>query len=307
VKLLVPALLVGLVLPFGSQAMLKAGPNTAGPGAHHRLKAAAPALPGDIAPFTVFWGLRAYSSAQCTGSTQAVRLRRASDNLEADIPIETDCFVSVPAATAHCAATSCFVAKAYALAGALACGGASCDVVQATPANQPSWVFNCNGTPRPCIQSANSTTILLASVNNFTPAGTVISLHYVGSRAVGTVGSPVVGSAGTVTGSRLNFTSANLIALTGAASGLTQRAAADGAYHVVTGVVNSASSALYVDGGGQTGTAVGNTTAGLPSFCRGQAAVTIQCVEGGIIDAVALTQAQAEALNAGARSAYGIP
>lgn len=91
---------------------------------------------GDITTYQGYWGLRAYSSAQCTGSQKAINVRRASDNTTMDINILTTGFLDVATAAAFGAATTLWVTTIYDQTGN------SFDMIQTgTTALQPQLVL----------------------------------------------------------------------------------------------------------------------------------------------------------------------
>jgi hypothetical protein len=105
--------------------------------------------PGDYASFTAWWGLRAYSAAAAaTGTQPAMDLRRVSDNATCtakigtdgnlDLTVGTPCNGGTQTVTAWIGASSARVSKLYDQTSGNACGGASCDLVQATAGNQPT-------------------------------------------------------------------------------------------------------------------------------------------------------------------------
>jgi len=302
------SLLVAVSLPCdGAVALMKAGPGVMGHGLNVRSGPAAPALPGDTVAFTAWWGLRAYSSAQLTGSTNAVRVRRSSDNFEYDIKVLPSGLLDVGPGSGpldHCTSTSCFVSIFYDQTGNNACGGASCNCVQTTAAAQLSFVFNCLGT-KPCVQSS-AAAVQCISANNFTPATGTQSLHYVGGRTTGTVATvPIsVGSLSRITpvGGAANW---QLLSNGGSIT----RAATDGAWHVAAGVAAAGAnlSSLSIDGVTTVGTVTPGVTVAAPLMARGGAGATQSTVEGGFIDNAVLSAGQIGALNASARAYYGIP
>jgi hypothetical protein len=258
--------------------------------------------PGDIVPFTVWWGLRAYNKSKCTGTTNAVRLRRVLDSVEATINITSTCDIDTAAATGHCAGTSCTAAIVYDQVAGNACAGASCNCVQTSAALQPAFVFNCIGA-KPCLSSTTGT-MLCASANNFTPSTGVTSLHYVGARAVG-IGATLPLTLGGA-GSRLSAPSAATWQVQ-AGAGLITRAATDAVWHVAAGVVNGASSSLSIDGGTTAGSTTNSVAAAAPAFTRGGPSTTQVSGEAGFINAVVLSAGQIASLNANARAWWGIP
>jgi hypothetical protein len=260
--------------------------------------------PGDIASFTVFYSLRAYSSAHCSGTTKSVQLRRASDNALLDVLIGTDCNLAIAPAVAHCAATTCSVRIFYDQVAGNACGGASCDLLQTTDANQPAFTFNCNGT-KPCIQSS-STTQTLTSANSHTPSGATGTLYYVGRRSAGTAGTVMLAQTAGA-GNRIQGTAAAATWTSLGASGASTLAAAETAFHVAMSVntPTGASALIAIDGAQTGGTTVGGTVSGVPSGFRGATATTLSSFEGGFVNNVIVPLASRTALAADARGYWG--
>ena len=90
--------------------------------------------------FTTPSGAYSFRKLRTAYAGSAARIRRASDNLELDVGFVGSDF-DTAAATAHCAATSCFVKTTYDQSGL------GFDMAQASTAAQPSLVFNCCGFP----------------------------------------------------------------------------------------------------------------------------------------------------------------
>jgi hypothetical protein len=262
------------------------------------------ALPGNVASFTAWWGLRAYSASHCTGAVKAVQIRRASDNALLDVLIGTDCNIAIAPAVAHCAATTCTVRTFYDQVAGNACGGASCDLLQTTDANQPAFTFNCNGT-KPCIQSA-ATAQTLTSANSHTPAGATGTLYYVGRRSVGT-GATVMLAQTAGAGNRIQGTSAASTWSSLGASGISTLAATENTFHVAMSVntPTGASAFIAIDGGQTGGTTVGGTVAGVPSGFRGGTSTTTSSFEGGFVDNAIVPLTSRTALSSLARGYYG--
>jgi hypothetical protein len=98
--------------------------------------------PGDVVSGAVFWGgLRCYSNANA--GSNAVRVRRASDNAEQDVALTASCGLTDVSAT-FCASTTCFVKTLYDQSGN------GNDITQTTSASQPQLVYSCNGS-LPCM------------------------------------------------------------------------------------------------------------------------------------------------------------
>lgn len=91
--------------------------------------------PGDIvAGATAWWGLRAYSTA--TIGSNAVRLRRDSDNVESDFATLASGDLDVASIATFKGAANLFVVKLYDQTNN------GFDAVQATAANQPAFTLN---------------------------------------------------------------------------------------------------------------------------------------------------------------------
>jgi hypothetical protein len=96
--------------------------------------------PGDIVSGAISWfGLRAYSFA--TVGSNAIRLRRASDNAESNfVTTFPTGIIDIPSITTFLTSTSGFVSKWYDQSGN------GNDLVQATAASQPSFPLSVIGT-----------------------------------------------------------------------------------------------------------------------------------------------------------------
>jgi hypothetical protein len=262
--------------------------------------------PGDIIAYTMWHGLRAYSSAHCTGSVNAVQLRRTSDNALANIPINTSCDLDMIAAAAHCGSGGsdpCFARTQYAQIGQTGCGGATCDVVQTTDANQEAFIFNClNG--RPCLQSTTAAQIL-TGVNNNTPnVAAMATVSYVGQRSVSNAATVNFAQTNNA-GNRIQGTGAAATWQLNGASGTITRAAAENSFHVAIGVTGTGA-VLNIDGAETPGTVAGGTAAGPPTGYRGgTSTTTLRSLEGGAADNLQATAGQRATLVNTTRSYYG--
>jgi hypothetical protein len=287
-------------------ALMKAGPGVSGRGLNVRLGPAAPSVfPGDAVAFTAFWSLRPLNQSKCTGFVDAVRLRRASDNAEANINIKTDCDLNIALASSHCAATTCFVRTFFDQTGNNACGGLSCDLVQATPANQPAWLFDCAGT-LPCIRAPNAGAAILAAATNFTPATGIASMWAVAGRSVGAGQCFITRFAGN-SARILTSAATNTLQLNGSTGTLATTTDIGTSLNSVIGLANGATSQLNVNGTTTQGFLTTASVAGTPSGASGAATTTCIQTEAGFIDATVLTPAQQNLLIGGARVFYGLP
>ncbi len=184
-------------------------------------------------------------------------------------------------------------------------GSTTCNLLQATGANRPWLLTNClNGGTLPCIAYPPTSTVLIFSAS-FTPASGVVSFSIVAKR-------PISGTAGVLirenaANNRLSSAaSANTWTLAGGTSGTVNATVADSGPHAVVGVINGASSCVYVDGGSCTsGTATGNTTAG--AITVGGTATILYLGMIIIYDGAALSSGQSTSLHTLLSPQWGTP
>jgi hypothetical protein len=276
-------------------ARMHAGPSQLHAG--HRLQGAIAPLDGggSFATPAAAYSLRKLKSSY-TGP--GIKLRRASDSLTQDINFLgftgfTGAPLDVAAANAFCAATTCFAATWYDQ------GGAARHMVQATPASQPQFIFNCNGA-LPCIRFTATARALQGP--NLVPATGVISLNRVVNRAVGTLTGCYF--AANFVGNHLHFEAGASVSVYGGASGVVSGSITSSAWHSVIGVINGASSALSVDGSVTAGSAVGNTVSGA-IYLAGTDGATCDEGEALIWDNYPLSLAEQQALTSNQRGFWG--
>jgi hypothetical protein len=271
----------------------------------HRIVSAGAAPEFPLDAFATPTGAYSFRRLKTTYSGPAIRIRRASDNLEADINF----LGFVPglgspwdeaAATSHCAATSCFATTVYDQSGAAR------HLTQTTAANQPALVFNCNGA-LPCLTVISPQ---LLTGPSLTPATGNQSISVVVNRSAGTGPCAYLRPHGT-TGNRLvaSNTVANSVTLAGATSGSFTATVADNAWHAVVAIVAGASpnSGVTIDGATTAGSAVGSITAGVTQFMAGSAATTCRWGETAFWDNYVLSAAEIAALTSNQRSFWGTP
>ena len=211
---------------------------------------------GDIQAFTAYYGLRAYSAAIVTAGTQAlVNVRQNSNSHTCDIIVSGTGGLGLTAncstggdngqsASSFCG-TTCFVTEAYDQTGN------GHNLTQATTADQPTLVFNCNRL-RALHGLKQQRHYGLPSAGNFTPATGVVSFEGVALRSAAT-GSQVTLIVREEWHSRLKgsnpvATTSGQVELFVNASSISA-AASNAAFHSMSAaVVNGASSIINVDG-----------------------------------------------------------
>lgn len=190
------------------------------------------------------------------------------------------------------------------------CGGSSCDLVQATPANQIQLLLNCLGVNHqsPCAMfptSASSISQQLLSASNFTPATGVVTFEGITERLASSPGSNILRENGG--NNRFNINSANLWSLTFTVGTFTATAA-DGTLHLGVAVATGASSKMYIDNVSSSGSVTGNTTAGqISTGVNSTSSSETYTGEIGFWDNSAFTSTQAGTLHTNVSSYYNTP
>jgi hypothetical protein len=262
-------------------------------------------IPANAAPLDGFAapsGAYSFRKLRSGYAGSALRLRRASDNLETDINFLgctsfTGCPWDEAAALAHCASTTCFVRTWYDQSGG------TLDLVNTTAATQPQLVFNCKGT-LPCLQISSAALLTLNTTATPAPATGVASIAAVGVRTAGTTSCTLLRQDGGA-GNRLHMPAVNTWGAYGSAGGVT-RAAVDGTWHSGIGIWNGAASSLTIDGGTTAGTLTAATAAGAVGLA-GAASTTCNEAEAILWDNYILTGAEIGVLGANQKSFWGTP
>lgn len=258
---------------------------------------------GGAAPLDAFAqpsGAYSFRKLRTAYTGNAIRIRRASDNAELNIGF----LGFVPglgapwdeaAAVAHCAATTCFGRTWYDQSGL------GKDIGNATPANQPQLIFNCNGA-LPCLRTTAAQVLQTVSAT-YVPVPP-ITFSAVANRSAGTgvcywpfqynVNS--LSSRSAVANQWLLFAGTGLAVV-----------AADNAWHSGIGVVNGALSVVRIDGVETTGTTTGGTTAGALVGFWGAAATTCNAAEVIAWDSYAMPPAERAVWGANQKSFWGTP
>lgn len=260
-------------------------------------------MPASAAPldgFTAPSGAYSFRRLKSTYAGPAIRIRRASDNLETDINFLsctgfTGCPWDEAAALAHCAATSCFVKTMYDQSGL------GFDMTMATVGNQPSLVFNCWGA-LPCAQVNNNTFFLQAASRATTSP---VSISGVAERTGGTGTCIFKAAAGA---NLLQGTNTVASQWTLAGTGTIVATAADAARHSFIGVIDgTASSVFRVDAAETTGTVAVITTANVWQMQGGATPTVCRFGEEIVWSGYGLTPAERAALRSNQRSFWGTP
>lgn len=268
--------------------------------------------PGDLAPFTAWYGFRAYSHAVAVNGTSLMGQVRDPDTAEVcDVLIAstggpgnmTNCTGSSNGVSlltfCNSGTASCSWAKAYDQVAGNGCGGSSCNIVQATTGSQPTCT-----TPFTCA-TFGGTTPTLVSANTFTPSAAKLSFVGVAKRTVSIQTTKVMGGVGlnnTMGGSSIVT---GKMVLTGGGSGSITGNATESTYIASVGVMDGASSVLRTLGAEVTGTVTASTSAGSPIWSGGTG-TTNAIHEAGFINNYAFSSTERAILETNMRNYWGI-
>jgi hypothetical protein len=230
----------------------------------------------------------------------AIRLRRASDNAEADIGFLgftgfTGAPLDTAAANAHCAATTCFIDIWYDQSG----NGRN--VLQPTAANQPAFIFNCVGT-QPCARSTLNTHYMQSAA--VTWASAISSFSGVGMRSVG-AGACWIIQKGANNAFGFN-NAANQWVVSDNIANFFPLAATDNVWHAGIGIIAGAASLGRIDtteiaGSNIPGTSAANTV----NVIYSAGGDTCNTTEAILWDGYALSLAERQVLTANQKSYWG--
>ena len=235
-----------------------------------------------------------------TYSGPAIRLRRASDNAEADINFLgftgfTGAPIDTAAAAAHCAATTCSVRTVYDQSGNAR------HVTQTTAGNQPVLVFNCLGA-LPCMRSQAAGAALTAP--EVFPLNGIASFSAV-SRVDGAPSTCAHIQAGAMQlASNAGFAGQWLLFN----GGVVTAPATETNWHAAAGVFNTTNSVLTVDGTTGSVTPISAVTTQGPINIAGSGTDGVKAcshAESVYWDAYALTAPERAALIANQRGFWG--
>lgn len=264
---------------------------------------------GDVQAMTAWGGARAYNAAIAAAGTQTLfNALRASDSEKCDFQVATNGGVGV---AVNCTGADNGVSLATFMNATTASATEIYDQtgnghhwIQNTPANQPQIILNCINTTLPCFQTTSNVQIMPTTAN-ITPATGVVTFVAVAERVTGTGTSPIVSENATA---NLNFTTTTGQWNLTSASGGVNQTASNGAFHAGIGVIDTTNSLVNIDGvDGTIGTMTGSTSSGTSRINRGTNATTINFVEGGFADNVAVNSGTRAALHSNMAAYYGTP
>lgn len=198
--------------------------------------------PGDIATFSNWWGLRAYSAATC--GTKCVRLIRSSDSTQGDI---------LTTAAGDLDTSSAFFdgSLTYKVVTLYDQVGTN-DMTQGTDANRPIFALNAILSHFPSMKFTGSSDMWLRTGSTFTQSQPFTYFAY-GQRTANFTSTQVMlidNSGSPQAALSFNNSTNQVVAYAGAA--LTA-SATDSAYHSVINVFNGASGKIIVDSSTTTG------------------------------------------------------
>lgn len=225
----------------------------------HHSGAAAYTGPGDLATFSNWYGLRAFSSADrgshlinVCNSTGGVDVGCADLSSDAS----TGALVSATVSGITCPGANCTVKTIYDRKGSL-------DLTQATVANRPTLPASCATTSKPCMSFVRGSSQFLTMTTSATSLSQPFTQYGVAEQTTGNFGvaNPWFGATNNG-GSNASFLqydgSAQNTAICNAGTSLSETAA-QSTWHVIQFLANGASSDCTVDGTSHTGNAGSNT------------------------------------------------
>lgn len=228
-------------------------------------------------------------------TNKAMNVVRASDSATLDVGFAPNGDPDAATLAAFLNETTGKVVTAYSQCDSL-------DLTQGTDSARPGVALNCINAVFPCIQTTGAAQIL-QSAANVTPATGLISFSVVAQRAAGTANCTIFRQNG-VNNRFIMQNAAQQWNIIAGGSGSVVRAASDAAWHAANGVINGVSSVLNIDNGETTGTATGNTTAGV-FVIAGVASTTCNHEDIVVWDNYSLSAAERAFLVTNQRTYYG--
>ncbi len=226
--------------------------------------AAAYVGPGDVvSSATAWWGLRAYSAATAGGA--AANVCNPGDAACADLSTSatTGALVITTIGGHDCTANDCTIKKLYDQTVGGHCMG-SCDLIQNTEANRPKLVTSCLNS-KPCMTSTGTLNVSAAAALAVNQPFTVTSVYI---ETTHTTFGEVFGSVGGGSFELMAWVGADIISMYDGAATM-QAAATTNVWHSITGLANTASSLINVDGVETTGVMNGAAFSTVPALFTG--------------------------------------
>ena len=259
--------------------------------------------PGDVQAYTMFWGLRAVNAAKATAAVAALDIRRADGQSctvhvmasgDLDVSTGTPCTGTGPTGTTGASTVTGFltsttagVSKFYDQMAGNACTSASCDLIQATTANQPEFLLSgCPGTGV-CLRTTTNGQAIVGA-HAYSLSNNIVTISAVAQRSAATIEVDFVSADNSnhINAIISSPSTLNLWRLWANASAL-DFTSSDAALHAANGVINGASSSINIDGTRTTGSLSGGNDNVAPSVMRTYGTIVAYFKEGGIVDAVA--------------------
>jgi hypothetical protein len=267
----------------------------------HRIMPSGALLDGVGSFSTSVAGAYSFRKVRSAYTGNAMKLRRASDSAELDIGFLgfvgfTGAPWDVAAATAHCAATTCWLRTWYDQSGL------GRDLVNPAAATQLQLNLSCS-TGRPCFQNTAVSTQSAFTSLTYTPVSPV-SISSVNNRAMYGASSECLWFRQNNLNRVVTFALPWYLATAGVIAATPQPA--DGAWHTQQGVINGAGSVINVDGVETTGSLTADVAVG--GYLIGTntaAATTCQFAEAIVWSGYALTPAERTFLTSNQRAYIG--
>lgn len=271
--------------------------------------------PGDIIAFTFWHGLRAYSAAvAASGTAKMMRIRNPTSGELCDVLVASNGGLGNTAnctgsgagqsVSSFCGGADCRIATMYDQVAANACTSASCDLVQATSANQPT--LSAADSYQVAV-NPGATAVVLTSANNYTPSSQLsMTIAAVGNKT-GTFNQNIYSAQGAqnlINGVSSGANTWQLIGTTGPTISAT-----DGAWHTAAALLRGSGNAgicLSTSCGTFASTCLVSNTGGKPQILGVASASAVdKWREGGASSNHVLTPSEANAINANASSYWG--
>lgn len=256
--------------------------------------------PGDVVAGALgWWGLRAYSAAQV--GSNAVRLRRDSDNVEQDFATIVGGGLSLAAIASFKGAANLFVRTWYDQTGN------GFDLAQTTTAQQPALILSGFGS-LPVLRFLAASNQTLTNADVTTAANLPAQPYSLSAFANRTGNTSAFNGVFTFRGATcgIYFDATAAVGLYSPTE--VSAAEADGSFHTLQAAANGASSSIAVDGlitAGNAGANAGGPNTTFIGSDGGGLALTGDMTEVGIWSAIAFSAGQVASMNSNQRGYWG--